>query len=382
MHGYFDHAATAPLLPEAREAMLGVLDGEAGNASSLHAPGRRVRMLLEEARERCAAALGARVEEIVFTSGATESDNLAVLGTARLAPVGSRVLISGVEHPAVRQAADRLALEGYRVDTIPVDADGRVVGAADRITSDTCLVSVMAVNNEVGTEQPVADIAAACRVAGAPFHTDAVQAPGYQRLCPGEEGIDLLSLSGHKIGGAPGAGLLYVRRGRTLAPLLHGGGQEDSRRPGTENVPAIVALAVALESAAERAHLEAARLQGLRERLEAGVREIPGATPLGHGASRAPHISSWIFDGLAAESVLVALDLEGIAASSGSACSSHSIEPSPVLLAMGRTEAESRGLVRFSLGRTTTESDVGHLLAILPKVVQALQRHPRLEVAR
>lgn len=369
---YFDHAATAPLLPEARRAMLEVLDGEAGNPSSLHAPGRRTRMLLEEARERCAAALGAHVEEIVFTSGATESDNLAVLGTVRLAPSGSHVLLSAVEHPAVRQAGERLALEGYRVETVPVDREGRVDPAdvARRLRSDTCLVSVMAVNNEVGTVQPVAEIAALCQ--GVPFHTDAVQAPGTSL-----DGVDLLSLSGHKLGGAPGAGLLYVRRGRTLAPLLHGGGQEDSRRPGTENVPAVTALAAALEKPCD-----GARVRALRERLEAGLAGLPGATLLAAGAQRAPHISSWVFEGLPAESVLVALDLEGVAASSGSACSSHSIEPSPVLLAMGYTEAEARGLVRFSLGRTTSDKDVDRLLALMRDLLARLQGHRRIEVTR
>lgn len=372
---YADHAATASLLPEAREAMLRALDGGAGNPSSLHAPGRNVRRLLGEARERCAAALGARVEEIVFTSGATESDNLAVVGTMRLAAPGDRVLISALEHPAVREAAGSLEHEGFQVDVLPVDACGKVDPdeLTRRLAPETRLVAVMAVNNEIGVEQDLPALADRCARAGVPLHCDAVQAAPTRVLRPGEAGVDFMAVSGHKIGGTPGAGLLYVRRGRTLAPLFRGGGQEDGRRPGTENVPALLALAVALERAAAHAEEEAARLGVLRERLESGLSTIPGARVVARGSARAPQISAWTFEGLPAEQLVVALDMEGIAVSSGSACSSHSVAPSRVLLAVGYPEAEARGLVRFSFGWATTPDCIDRLLEVVPVVVERLR---------
>lgn len=379
---YADYAATAPLLPEAREALDRVLDAGLGNPSSLHVHGRQARRFLEEARELCARALGARVEEIVFTSGATEADNLALVGTMRLGSPGDRLVISAVEHPAVREAARALELEGYGVDVLPVDCEGRVDPQdLDRVLSPrTRLVSVMAVNNEVGTEQPLAELAARCARAGVPFHSDAVQAPPVRNLRPEALGVQLLSLSGHKLGGLPGAGLLYVRRGRSLAPLLRGGAQEDGRRAGTPNVPALVTLGVALERASREAAGEARRLGALRDRLEGALESVPGAVGLGRGAPRAEHVSAWTLQGLPAEPLLINLDLEGISVSSGSACSSHSVAPSPVLLAMGRSEAESRGLVRFSLGWSTRSEDVERLVEAVPRVVRELRQRSGREV--
>ncbi|MEW6282874.1 MAG: cysteine desulfurase family protein [Candidatus Eremiobacterota bacterium] len=363
---YLDYAATAPLLPEVRERMAQFLGDPLGNPSSLHAHGRRARMALEEARERCAAALGVLVEEIVFTSGGTESDNLALVGVLDGAPPGSHFLVSAVEHPAVLERA-RILGERHRLEVIPVDPEGRVSpdSVAERLRADTALVSVMAANNEVGTLQPVAELGALCRQRGVLFHVDAVQHPGLQ---PDRLGIDLMSLSGHKLGALPGSGLLFVRRGVRLAPLLRGGGQEDHRRAGTPSLPAAVSLGLALSRPPE-----GDRLEGLRAHLERGIAEgVPGARLLAGAVPRVSHLSAWLFDRLPAEPILVRLDLEGISASSGSACSSHSLEPSRVLQAMGWSEEESRGLVRFSLGWGSQPRDVDRLLETLPGILTDL----------
>lgn len=345
---YLDYAATAPLLPEVREWLAGSGFETAGNPSSLHRYGRQARMELEAARERCAAALGARVEEIVFTSGATESDNLA-LNAAGEGPM----LVSAIEHPAV---LERAAWRGSEL--IPVDRRGVVAPEelARRIRPGTRLVSVMWVNNEIGSVQPIADLAAICREHGVLFHVDAVQAACFLELRPEKLGIDLLSLSAHKLGGLSGAGLLYVRRGLRLPQLLAGGGQEDHRRAGTPNLAGAVSLGLALQR--PRTDVSA-----LKRRLEEGLQGLPGALRL---SGEAPHISAWRFQGLRAEPILVRLDLEGIAASSGSACSSHSLEPSHVLQAMGLSEEESRGLIRFSFGWNSSVQDVDRLLEVLP----------------
>ena len=382
MDVYADHAATSPLRPEARAAVLRALEEGVGNPSSLHAGGRRARRLLEEARERCAAVLGAGVDEVVFTSGATEADNLAVLGTMRLASPGDRVVVSAFEHPAVREAARTLKGEGFDLQVLPVDPSGQVDPAEleGLLTSRTRLVSVMGVNNEVGVEQPVSDLAGRCRKRGISFHCDAVQAAPWQDLRPLVAGVELLALSGHKVGGPPGAGLLYVRRGRTLAPLVRGGSQEAGRRPGTENVPAWLGLAAALEAAAGEAAVEAARLRDLKARLEEGLDRIPGASLLGAGARRAPHISAWTFAGVPADSLVAALDLAGIAVSAGSACASRGVGPSQVLLAMGRSASEARGLVRFSLGWSTTGACLDRLLDAVPRVLAELRARRSDEV--
>jgi cysteine desulfurase len=365
---YLDYAATALLRPELRELLRQCYDQDWGNASSLHRAGHQARMRLEEARERVAGCLGARVEEIVFTSGATEANNLALFGWMRLQPPGSHLIVSAIEHPSVWEAAEALTLEGYRVDTAPVDRWGRVEVDAllALLRPETALVSLMAVNNEVGVIQPVAEVVAA---KGAwKLHVDAVQSAlvGWPAL----DGIDMLSLSAHKLGGPVGSGCLFLRQGLRLAPLLVGGAQEDHRRAGTHNVVAALALAEALEVSARRRPEEWERLSELRARLEGC---LPGQL-LGAGRERSPHISSWIFEGVRAEPLLVLLDLEGIAASSGSACSSHSLEPSRVVLAMGYSPELSRGLIRFSLGHATRAVDIEHLCEVMGPALERARR--------
>lgn len=365
---YLDYAATAPLRPELRALLQCCYGQDWGNASSLHRDGHAARMHFEQARERVAAALGAKVEEIVFTSGATEANNLAVLGWMRQQPQGSHCLISAVEHPSVWEAAEALTFEGYHVDQAPVDAEGRLQleELLARVRSDTRLVSVMAVNNEVGVRQPVEELA---RHSGPwKLHVDAVQSGlvGWPAL----PGIDFLSLSAHKLGGPVGSGCLFLRQGLRLAPLLLGGSQEDHRRAGTSNVVAALGLAEAIDVTARHRSLELPRLTALRDQLEHRLAALPGARPLGAHSLRSPHISSWFFEGVRAEPLLVLLDLQGISASSGSACSSHSIEPSRVVSAMGYSPEQARGLIRFSLGHATTAADIEAVCQVLPGLLE------------
>ncbi len=338
MRGYLDYAAHAPLRPEIRLRLEELSALPLGNPSSLHSPGRQARMLLEEARETCARVLGAKVEEIVFTSGATEANNLALRG---MLPPGSHFLVSSTEHPSVRDCAR--ALKDVEVEWLPVDRQGRVdpQDVKSRLKANTRLISVMAVNNEIGTVQPFQELAGL----GVPLHVDGVQDRTFH-----PRGADLYTLSGHKLGAPVGIGLLYVRQGLTLNPMLVGGAQEDNRRAGTSPAIAAALLALALT-------LPQVDLQPLKDRLVAGMRlqPIPGDVP---------HISAWLAE-IPAETVLVALDLAGVAASSGSACSSHSIEPSHVLQAMGYTPEQSRCLVRFSLGWDTTTQDVDQAIAAM-----------------
>ena len=354
------------------------LTGFAANASSLHAPGRAARAAVEGARERIAAVLAARPEELVFTSGGTESDALAVCGGARAArdeePLRTRVAFSAAEHAAVREAARSLRREGFEPLELPVDGTGlpREDGLAAAIDGRTALLSLILAGNETGVRNgAIAESAAAARAAGALVHTDAVQAVGKVRVRPSELGVDLLSFTGHKLGGPKGAGVLWVRRGVRLSPLFAGGGQERGRRGGTENVAAIAGLAAALEAALGHLEEEGQRLGALRDAFEAGLRErVPQTRINGLGpAGRLPTASSVTFPGADGETLLVALDLEGVAASSGSACSSGTPAPSRVLLACGLPEAEVRATLRFSFGWTTTEEDVGRLLEVLPPLV-------------
>ena len=367
---YLDYAATAPLRPEVRAVLQQCYARDWGNASSLHADGHRARMRLEEARERICAAIGARVEELVLTSGATEANNLAVLGWMRQQPAGSHLIVSAVEHPSVWEAAEALVYEGYEMDVAPVDSSGRLeVGRLlQRVRPNTALVSVMAVNNEVGVVQPLAELVAA---KGAwKLHVDAVQSGlvGWPAL----EGIDMLSLSAHKLGGPVGSGCLFLRQGMRLSPLLVGGAQEDHRRAGTNHVIAALALAESMEVSAGQRPRERERLLGLRARLEDHLR--PLGQLLGAEAERSPHISSWVFEGVRAEPLLVLLDLEGISASSGSACSSHSVEPSRIVTAMGYSAESSRGLLRFSLGHATTSEDIARLCEVIGPALDRARR--------
>ena len=376
---YLDHAATTPMRTEVVEAMLPYFRDAFGNASSMHAWGRAARNALETARERIAASLGARRAEIVFTGGGTEADNLAILGRWRWVcresggPAGA-IVCSAVEHKAVGSAAEFAAAEGAELILIGVDETGRVeVGSVvEALKAGPCLVSVMWGNNEVGTIQPVADVGRRCREAGVAFHTDAVQALGKVRIRVDETPCDLLAASGHKIGGPKGIGFLYVREGIALAPLTHGGGQERALRPGTENVAAAVGLAEAVELATGDVAAETQRLAALRDRLEAGLRaRIPDLMVNGASAARLPHVLSVTVPGADAEALLIALDLEGVAASGASACASGSARPSHVLVAMGRSEAGAS--IRLSLGHTTTRADIDFAIDVVPAVVAQIR---------
>lgn len=372
---YLDHAATTRVRSEVFEAMRPLLTEQFGNPSSVHRWGRQARALLEEARERVAAALGARRSEIYFTSGGTEADNLAILGAAR-AQAGGRVVISAIEHKAVLAAAKQAAHEGAELVFVAVDENGRVdldaLSHALADAGDRSVVSVMWGNNEVGTLQPVAEIAQMCR-AGARFHTDAVQAFGRERVRMDEVDCELLSISGHKIGAPKGIGALFVRSGSAaLAPLVHGGGQERELRPGTENIAAAVGFGIAAELAAAEQQSEAARLREFRDRLETMFRSIDGVRINAENAPRLPHVSNVSIAGVDQEAVLVSLDLEGIAVSSGSACQSGSVDPSHVLLAMNAIR-DHEASIRCSLGRSTTNSEIDQVIERMPRVLKRLR---------
>ncbi|HZG56410.1 cysteine desulfurase family protein [Paenibacillus sp.] len=353
---YLDHAATTPLRPEALEAMLPYFSGVFGNPSSVHRFGRDAKAALEAARDALAARLGCSASELVFTSGGTESDNLALLGAALAAPEGRRkVVTTAVEHHAVLHAAEELERLGFEVVYLPVDATGRVDVDAARAAIDerAAVVSVMFGNNEVGTLQPIEAIGAMCRERGVPFHVDAVQALGHARIDLSRLPVDLMSFSAHKVGGPKGVGLLYARRRVKLHARSFGGSQERSRRPGTENVAGAVGFAAAAGLACDALEARTAELASLREAMLAVfARELaPDAFVVnGHPTERLPHVLNVSFPGASTESVLMNLDLEGIAAASGSACSSGSLRPSHVLLAMGLPEERVRSAVRFSFG--------------------------------
>ncbi len=371
MSVYLDHAATTPLREEVLAAMLPYLTDHFGNASSLHADGRRARQGLDEAREAIAAIIGAKPREIVFTGGGSEADNLAIKGAAWAASArGRHIITSSVEHKAVLYACAILERSGFEVTYLPVDRYGRVdpaeVEAA--ITERTALVSIMYANNEVGTIQPIAAIGAICRRRGVLFHTDAVQAGGYLPLDVDRLGVDLLSLAAHKVYGPKGVGALYVRQGTALLPQVQGGAQERQRRAGTENVAGIVGFARALELAQgdpTARDAENARLAGLRDRLLSAARDIPGVEPTGHPVERLPHSASWLIDGVEGGDVVAALDLEGVSASTGSACTSGSAEPSHVLLAMGIDPERAHGALRLTAGRSTGMAEIDRAAEVL-----------------
>ena len=386
---YLDHAATTPIRREAREAMLPYLDARFGNPSSPHHWGREARAALEEARERVAAALGAARREIVFTSGGTEADNLAVLGRWRAAALAARaaggagvapppIACSAVEHKAVLGAVHAAGDEGAEELILAVDSEGRLdTGALDEaLAARPAVVSVMWANNEVGTLQPVETVAARCHAAGVTFHSDAVQAFGKTRVRVDEIPVDLLSISGHKIGGPKGIGALFLRggvEGTALEPLVHGGSQEGALRPGTESVPLAVALGVAAELAAREQEAEARRLTALRDRLEGALlRHIEGLVVNGAGAPRLPQTLSISIPAVDRDALLVSLDLEGVAGSTGAACQSGVVEPSHVLVAMGRA-LPGETVVRLSLGHTTTDAEIERAAEIIPRVVARLR---------
>lgn len=374
---YFDHAATTPVDPRVLEKMLPCFTDNFGNPNSQHAFGRRAVTAVDEARDTVAKCIGAKPSEIYFTSGGTESDNWAMRGAAHaLANRGKHLIISAVEHPAMLSAAKELQREGFEVTLAPVDGYGTVDLAKleEAIRPDTVFIGVMAANNEVGTLQPVKEIAALAKARGIAFFTDAVQAAGTLEVNVKELGADMLSLSGHKFYGPKGVGVLYVRSGLKLARLVAGGHQERGMRGGTTNVPGIVGLAEALRLSQEHLHENAAYVAGLRDRFVARVqREIPFVKYNGHPENRLPGNANFSFRYIEGESLLFSLDLAGIAVSSGSACSSGSLEPSHVLLAMGVPEGLAHGSIRFSFGRENTAGEVDYAVDRLKEIVVRLR---------
>jgi cysteine desulfurase len=374
---YLDHAATTPVRDDVAAAMWPYFTTAFGNPSSVHGAGARAHEAMEHARAMAAGVLKARPGEIVFTSGGTESDTLAIVGAARaLRQRGRHVLTTAIEHAAVLEACRALTREGFDVTFLPVDGDGLVDPdrVMDAVRPDTVLASIMLANNEVGTIQPLAEIAAALRTRGVIVHSDAVQAGGALDLDVDRLGVDLLTLSAHKIYGPKGAGLLYVRRGTQLEPLFPGGGQERGRRGGTENVPGAVGLAVALHLAATEREEETLRLERLRDRLIDGVLlRVPGVRLTGHRVKRLPGHASFTVHGINAEALLVDLDIAGIACSSGSACHAGATDPSHVLLALGLPPEVARTGLRLTLGRDTTQADIDRVLEVLPDSVAALR---------
>ncbi len=372
---YLDHNATTPTAPEVVEAMLPYFGERFGNPSSVHAAGREARAAVDGARRSVAELAGAAPDEVVFTSGGTESDNLALRGVMTRAVARGRtaLVISAIEHPAVLRAADGLAKEGVQVLALPVDKDGVVRPSDVRealAAHPVGLVSIMAANNETGSLQPVGELAALCREAGVPFHTDAVQAAGKVPLSVAGEGVDLMSLSAHKLYGPKGVGALIVRRGLRVSPTALGGKQEKGRRAGTENLPAIVGMGVAARMALAELATEPARLGALKRYLWEGIsRAIPGAHLNGAPARTLPSTLNVSFEGVDGEALILGLDLEGIYVSSASACSSGSVEPSHVLTAMGRDFDLARSSVRISLGRSNDRAQMDRVLEVLPAVV-------------
>jgi cysteine desulfurase len=378
MRIYLDHNATTPPDPLVIEAVLRCLREVWGNASSIHHYGQQAKAAMDDARGEVASLVGGEPSEIVFTSGGTESDNAAIRGAAEaLESSGRRHLIStAIEHEAVLNTLKALSRRGWRVTLLPVDTSGLVDPGRlrDALTDDTALVSVMHANNEIGTLQPIAELAHLARARGALFHTDAVQSAGKIPVDVKAMGIDLLSLSAHKFYGPKGAGALWVRRGLRLLPFITGGRQERSRRAGTENVAAIAGLGAACALARRKMADESTRLASLRDRLEAGLlAAIPGSERNGAASPRVPNTTNISFDRVESEALLIGLDLEGVAVSSGSACSSGTLEPSHVLKAMGYPHARTLASIRFSLGSSNTAADVDRVIEVMPPLVQKLR---------
>lgn len=376
MRVYLDYNATTPPSAAVVEAMTRALGNLFGNASSVHAFGQQAKAALDEAREAIAVLVGGQASEVVFTGSGTEADNLALRGIAEAGPIDRRhIVVSAIEHEAILNTARALARRGFSVSLVPVDASGIVDPEAVRavVTPQTAIVSVMHANNEIGTIQPVRAIADIARAAGALMHTDAVQSAGKIAVDVEALGVDALSISGHKFSGPKGAGALWVRRGARVVQQMTGGRQERNRRAGTENVPAIVGLGVAAREAVAKLE-DADRVRRLRDRLESRVLElVPDTVINGTRTARVPNTTNISFAGVEAESLLIALDLEGVAVSTGSACSSGTLEPSHVLKAMGLSTSRTQSSLRFSLGAGTTDEDIDRVLAVLPGAVSKLR---------
>lgn len=375
---YADNAATTKMSRHAIEAMLPYMDQVFGNPSSLHTTGQRANEALTAAREQIAALLGASPKEIYFTSGGSEADNQALLSAAALGErKGKKHIIStAFEHHAVLHTLEKLKKQGFEVQLLDVHENGMVTAqqVADAIREDTCLVSVMYANNEIGSVMPIREIGTVCREKGVLFHTDAVQAVGHVPVNVAEDHIDMLSLSAHKFHGPKGIGVLYARRGIPLVSLIEGGAQERGKRAGTENVPAIVGMAAALSDACAHMDENAKKLTALRDRLIAGLSEIPHAALNGDPVNRLPGNAHFCFEGIEGESLLLLLDAKGIEASSGSACTSGSLDPSHVLLAIGRPHEIAHGSLRLTLSEENTEEDVEYMLREIPPIVDYLRK--------
>ena len=374
---YADNAATTKMCPAAIEAMTRCMEENYGNPSSLYSVGQQAKEALEDARERIANCLGCTPREITFTSGGSEADNQAIFSAAKLgARKGKKHIIStAFEHHAVLHTLDKLKQQGFEITLLDVHSNGIVTPeqVRDAIREDTCLVSVMFANNEIGTIQPIAEIGKVCREKGVLFHTDAVQAVGHVKVNVTEQNIDMLSLSAHKFHGPKGIGVLYAKRGIALDSLINGGAQERGKRAGTENLPAIVGMAAALEQATAGLDNYAAKLIPLRDRLIAGLDKIPYSELNGDREHRLPATVNFCFEGIEGESLLLLLDDKGICASSGSACTSGSLDPSHVLLAIGRPHEVAHGSLRLSLGDDVTEADIDYIIQAVTDVVTYLR---------
>ena len=374
---YADNAATTQMSRAAIDAMLPYMETIYGNPSSLHSVGQQAAEALQNARERIAACLNASPREIYFTSGGSEADNQAILSAARLgARKGKKHIIStAFEHHAVLHTLKKLEKEGFEIELLPVGAIGTITAqqVKSALRADTCLVTVMYANNEIGSILPIAEIGEVCREAGVLFHTDAVQAAGHVPIDVQAQHIDMLSLSAHKFHGPKGIGVLYARQGVPLTSLIEGGAQERGKRAGTENLPAIMGMAAALEDACAHIDENARKVSALRDRLIAGLSKIPHSALNGDPVNRLPGNVSFCFEGIEGESLLLLLDTKGICASSGSACTSGSLDPSHVLLAIGRPHEVAHGSLRLSLCEWNTDEDVDRILAAVPEVVAYLR---------
>jgi cysteine desulfurase len=373
---YLDHAATTPLDRRVLDAMIPYMTTEYGNASSIYTLGRHAMQAIDRSREQVAEIIHSRPTEIAFVGCGSESDNLAIKGVAFASQKkGNHLITSSIEHHAVLHTCQYLERFGFKTTYLPVDAYGRVNpdDVAKAITDQTVLVSIMFANNEVGTIEPIAEIGRICRAKKVPFHVDAVQAGGSLPIDVAALNADLLSLSAHKFYGPKGMGILYVRQGIRILPQLQGGSQERGRRAGTENVAGIVGTATALQLAYEEMPTVMPRLMALRDRLIQGVLQIPQSRLTGHPTERLPNNASFCFEGVEGESILLGLDMQGIAASSGSACTSGSVEPSHVLVAMGLPLEWARGSLRLTLGKENTEDDIETVLSALPGIIAKLR---------
>ena len=377
MQVYADNAATTKISEAALRAMMPCFENYYGNPSSLHTVGQEAKEVLEDARARVAKCLGCEPREIYFTSGGSEADNQAILSAARLGQRKGKmhIISTAFEHHAVLHTLQRLEKEGFCVTYLDVKQNHNITAqqVKDALREDTCLVTVMFANNEIGSILPIAEIGAICKEAGVPFHTDAVQAVGHLAIDVKAMNIDMLSLSGHKFHGPKGVGALYCRRGFPLTNVIDGGAQERGKRAGTENLPGICGMAAALEEACTNLEANTEKVTALRDKLIAGLSQIPHCDLNGDRVNRLPGNVSFCFEGIEGEALLLMLDMKGISASSGSACTSGSLDPSHVLLAIGRVHDVAHGSLRLSLSEYNTDEEIDHILTVVPQVVQTLR---------